>query len=709
LPQTASGNFYTAAARANVAPVFQPLLAAMPLPNGPLNSDGLTAPLTVAYSDPSYLDSYSLRIDSNLNRRMTLFGRFNHAPSTESTHDFSTLGNVGSNVDSLTLGATTSFGPEKLSDFRANWSHADAPSWTSMVPFYGAVPPPVSTMYPPGYNSDTYGFGFVADGSDGGVGNGRNVESQRQLEFVDTFSLSSGTHLIRFGVDFRQLTPTIGGSPGATVISSYPQMQAGIAGSVLLSNNATITGRAYNYSLFGQDVWKATRRLTLTYGLRWEINTPFGSITPGKPLYEVNSIFNSLPFGLTPVSTLWHTRFNNFAPRVGVAYQATPQTMVRGGFGLFYDIGIGGGIAGTAHFFPYEAANFGVGPVPFDLNSPTFAPIPFTLIPNASTAYMDAVDPNLQLPVVYEWNTALQRAFGRNQSLTVTYVGSHGSRLLREDVISYNSTGAPEIFATHNADWSNYTALQAEFQRRMSHGLQVLASYALANSKDTNSTDVCQCTYTDSVKEVNPAADYGPSDFDLRQAFSAAVSYQIPSPDLGKVGRAVFGDWALYGLLHINSALPFKILSGSFSPVFGNYATRPDVVPGEPFYVPYPQPGGRILNPAAFTSPPDGDYGNLPRNYFRGFPINQTDLAIGRRFVFSERASLDFRAEYFNVFNHPMFAPPSYNFNSFVGRPDFGQITGTINDDLGSGPGSLTPLYQIGGPRSGQLSLKLEF
>jgi hypothetical protein len=655
------------------------------------------------------LDSYSLRIDSNLNRRMTLFGRFNHAPSTESTHDFSTLANVGSNVDSLTLGTTTSFGPEKLNDFRANWSHADAPSWTSMVPFYGAVPPPVSIMHPPGYNSDTYKFGFLADGSDGVVGNGRNVESQRQFEFVDTFSLSSGTHLLKFGVDFRQLTPTIGGSAGATVISSYPQMQAGIAGSVLLGNNATITGRTYNYSLFGQDVWKATRRLTLTYGLRWEINTPFGSITPGKPLYEVNSIFNSLPFGLSPVSTLWRTRFNNFAPRVGVAYQATPQTIVRGGFGLFYDIGIGGGIAGTAYFFPYEADNFGIGPVPFDLSSPVFAPIPFTLIPNASTAYIDAVDPNLQLPLVYEWNTALERAFGRNQSMTVTYVGSHGSRLLREDVVSYNSTGAPEIFATHNADWSNYNALQAEFQRRMSRGLQVLASYALANSKDTNSTDVCQCTHTDILRNVNPAADYGPSDFDLRQAFSAAVSYQIPSPNLGKVGRSVFGDWALYGLLHINSALPFKILASAFSPVFGGYSTRPDVVPGEPFYIPYPQPGGRILNKAAFTPPPDGEYGNLPRNYFRGFPINQTDLAIGRRFVLSERASLHFRAEYFNVFNHPMFAPPSYNFNSFVGRPDFGQITGTINDDLGAGPGALSPLYQIGGPRSGQLSLKLEF
>jgi hypothetical protein len=494
------------------------------------------------------------------------------------------------------------------------------------------------------------------------------------------------------------------------VISSHSQEQAGIAGSVALFNNATLTGRTYNYSFFAQDVWKATRRLTLTYGLRWEINTPFESITAGKPLYAVNSIFNSLPFGLVPASHLWHTRFNNFAPRVGVSYQATPQTVVRGGFGLFYDIGFGGGIAGTAYNFPYEATNFGIGPVPFDLSSPIFAPPPFTTVPNASTAYIDAVDPNLQLPLVYEWNAALERAFGRNQSLSVTYVGSHGTRLLREDTIVNNPTGSPEIFATHNADWSNYNALQVQFQRRMSHGLQALASYTLAKSLDTNSTDVCQCTYTNSLKDVNPAADYGPSDFDVRQAFSAAVSYEIPSLKLGKVGRALFGNWAVYGILQIRSALPFDLVAFGYSPAYGYYYTRPDVVPRVPFYIPAPgQPGGRILNKAAFANPPDGEQGDLPRNYFRGFPINQTDLAISRRFGFTERVSLYFRAEYFNVLNHPMFAPPSANFNNFLRNAGFGQITATLNNGIGGGPGNLSPLYEIGGPRSGQLSLRLQF
>jgi len=156
LPETSTGNFYTAAARANVAQVYRPLLAALPIPTGPVNSDGITAPLTVAYSDPTSFDSYSLRIDYNVNSRMTLFGRYSHAPSTESTHYFSELDNANSKVDSLTVGTTITLGPEQVNDFRANWSRAQSRQWAAMVRFYGAVPPPESLLYPPGYNIDVH-------------------------------------------------------------------------------------------------------------------------------------------------------------------------------------------------------------------------------------------------------------------------------------------------------------------------------------------------------------------------------------------------------------------------------------------------------------------------------------------------------------------------------------------------------------------------
>lgn len=344
--------------------------------------------------------------------------------------------------------------------------------------------------------------------------------------------------------------------------------------------------------------------------------------------------------------------------------------------------------------------------MPFDLSNPAFAPPPFTSVPTDQTANLYAVDPNLRQPLVYEWNFAIQRALGPNQSLSFTYVGSHGANLLREDVSHNNPTGSPNIYATYNADWSNYNALQLQFRRRMSRGLQVLASYTFAKSLDT---DDCGCTASDSLKNINVARDYGPSDFDQRHSFAAAISYEIPSPKGTGIGRALLRGWALYGVLDISSAQPFEIYTVAHSPAFGYYAPRPDIVPGVPFYLPSSQPGGRILNVAAFSMPAPGQQGDLGRNYFRGFPIDQTDLAVSRRFRLSERFSLYFRAEYFNIFNHPMFAPPTANFRNQLLISSFGTISSTLNNYLYSGPGTFSPLYQIGGQRSGQLTLRLQF
>jgi Carboxypeptidase regulatory-like domain/TonB dependent receptor len=708
LPATSTGNFYTAAARENVAPAFQPLLAALPIPNGPVNSDGITAPLTMAYSDPSRFNSYSGRIDYNVSDRVTLFGRYAHVPSIASTHYYSELHYETSNVDTLTLGATITLGPEKVNEIRANWSRSEVAQGANMIPFYGAKPPPESDMYPAGYNTSSYQFILEPRGQDGEIRNGTSADTQRQLEFEDTFSKSKDAHQLKFGADLRQITPSGGVYiNSALIFSDYGQLQAGIAGSVNTFAGVPIAARTDNYSLFAQDIWRIGRRLTLTYGLRWEINTPLASITPGSPLYAVNGVFNSQPFGLAPQGTpLWHTHFNDLAPRLGVAYQIDPQTVLRGGAGLFYDLGFGGGASGTISNFPYRFDNgAGSGPVPFDFENPAFAPPVFSLVPTMETAYMTAVDPDLRLPVVDEWNLAIQRALGPSQSVTATYVGSFGQHLLREDVIQNDPTGAPSVFVTRNADWSHYNALQLQFQRHLSRGLQVLASYTFAHSTDTNSTDVCQCTYSDALKNIDVAADYASSDFDVRNSFSTAVSYQLPASPWHSKADAIFRNWAVYGIVRASSAMPFDLFTFGDSPVFGYYFARPDVVPEEPLYLPYAQPGGRILNAAAFTNPAAGQQGDLPRSAFRGFPIAQTDLAFSRRFNLSERLSLYLRAEYFNIFNHPMFAPPPADFNNRIDLPSFGQITQTQNEFLGG----LSPLYQVGGPRSGQFTLKLQF
>lgn len=710
LPETTTGNFYTASARANVAPAYQPLLAALPIPTGPANSDGITAPLTVAYSDPTSFNSVGLRVDYKLNNRMTLFGRYSYAPSIESSHYFSTLSSTNLNVNSLTAGFTTSFGPDKLNDLRFNWSRAVSMNWYQMVPFYGAVPPPASALYPLGYNNSNYRLTLFPGDQDGEVssGQGQGTDKQRQVEVADTFSVSRGAHQLKFGGDFRQMTPSVGAALSALVLSSYQQVQTGIAGTVVMFGQNAVRARLYNYSFFGQDFWRATPRLTLTYGLRWEINTPLGSITPGKPLYNINGIFNSEPFGLVPVSTLGHTDYNNFAPRIGASFQVTPLTVLRGGFGLFYDLGFGGGIPGDIQYFPYQSISSNQAPVPFNFGNPAFAPPPFTTVPTLNNAAnLFAVDPNLRLPLVYEWNVAVEQALTRNQSLSFTYVGSHGVDLLREDFISEDGL---YVDATRNADWSNYNALQVQFRRQMSNGLQALTSYTWAKSLDTGSSDVHGGTFSNSVQNIDVGSNYAPSDFDVRHSFAGAISYEIPSPKTNRLARALLTEWAVYGVVRISSAPPFNLIAIGNSPVFGFYLTRPDIVPGVPFYLSDPSnPGGRILNIAAFTKPPPGAQGDLSRNYFRGFGIDQTDLALSRRFGLTDRFSLYFRAEYFNAFNHPMFADPSADFHNRINLPNFGKVTSTLNNNLTGGPGTLSQLYQIGGPRSGQLTLRLEF
>jgi hypothetical protein len=694
LPQTAIGTFYTAAARQNVAPAYQPLMAALPLPDGPVNSDGLTAPLTVGYSDPTSLNATSLRIDHTINQHLNIFGRYNHAPSAQSTRLWSEEQTSTARSDSATMGANLVLTSGMVNDFRANWSRNTAAQTTFLDDFHGAVPPPDSAMYPPGYSSQSGQFVFLPPvtliGTDAEVRRGplyANV--QKQLNFVDNFSLTARAHQLKFGADFRHLNPFSDTNNYGLLIQaySYASLQTGNVDSVFTTRGTQITTAINNYSFFVQDIWKASPRLTLTYGLRWEINTPMHSITPGKPLYAVTGVFDSAPFGLAPPSTpLWHTRFDNFAPRFGATFQLTPQTVLRGGIGRYYDLGYGGNISGTMVYFPNAAANLVSGPIPFDLTNAVFRAPPFTLVPSSNTAYISAVDPNLKVPFTYEWNVAIQRGLGANQSISATYVGAHGDDLLRGDAVI--SPVGYTILTTRNADWSNYNALQVQFQRRMARGLQALVSYTLAKSTDTNSDDTEGDDSRTTLSAINVAADLGPSDFDVRNSFSAAISWQIPSPQWGRLSDSLLRNWQADGIVRISTAAPYRAFIHE----------RPNIVPGVPFYVPAPgEPGGRTLNPAAFTPAPLGQEGDLPRNFFRGFPIDQTDLSLRRQFHLTERASLFLGAEYFNLFNHPMFAV-----DEFTG---FGPPTETLNEELGQ----LNPLYQIGGPRSGQLTIKILF
>lgn len=737
LPQTASGAFFTASARAAVAPAYQPVVKALPLPdpNAPLidpSCDNVTMPclanITVGYSNPSTLNATSIRVDHSLSKKITLFARYNHAPSRDATRFWEELRYNYANLDTMTAGATILLTPTKVNDFRANWSRATATFIISLTDFAGGVAPPTSVLFPPSSPfSPEKGQALVSLSSTGSfdmdVRQGTTYFNiQRQLNFVDTFSWAVGVHQFKFGIDYRRVSPTAQQSTGyAFFPSRYAELVAGTFSSVRLTGYDPFSVKMNNYSLFAQDTWRASNRLTLTYGLRWEINTPPVSATSGKPLYSLQGIFDSNPLAAVPGS-LWHTKLGNFAPRIGAAYQITPKTVVRGGFGLFYDLGYGN-VGQLAFGFPYSRAKSIHASLPFDVSNPAFQPPPFSATISPDFFQVAAVDPNLRLPFTMQWNAAIERDLGAKQTLTATYVGSDARRLLWQDMIRplVVSLGNDALFlATRNAGYSHYNALQIQFERRMSRGLQALVFYGFAKSSDLGSSDAGSLSAASVNDIVLPPLT--PSDFDIRHSIAGAVSYEVPTPPWGRSGRAILGGWAVDGLVRATSVPPISVTVRGFSPVLGLYTAQADIVPGQPYWIADPsEPSGRALNPAAFASPPVGQTGNFPRNGLRSpYSLNQTDLALRRQFNLTERVKLDLRAEYFNVFNHPMFGSPGSQCNpdSLWGSPGgtaraaFGKIcpgTSTTNLDGIVVFGGQSALYAAGGPRSAQFTAKLHF
>jgi len=719
LPQTASQQaFYTASARAAVAPVYRPIIDALPLPTGPPvdpTCDNITNPclanLSAVWSNPSTLNATSIRIDHNLNRRITLFARYNHAPSSDGFRTWEQVEYDYVNTDTLTGGATITITPTKLNDFRANWSRTTGTTTDVLTDFDGAVPPPMSVLFPLGSPySFSHSQAAVAGIREGTLYN--NV--QRQLNFVDTFSWVMGAHQWKFGMDYRRLSPT--GEESANYValqSGFQDLVQGDVSGTLLLDKFPLSVNVNNYSLFAQDTWQAMTHLTLTYGLRWEINPAPESASSGLPLYAVQGVFDSNPLALVRGAP-WRTQFGNFAPRFGAAWQATPKTVVRGGFGLFYDLGYGN-VGDASSSYPYVRDEFNIlpSPVPFDLSSPIFQPIPFSTTVTANQGGLFSIDPNLQLPITIQWNAAVERELGTNQRLTATYIGADARRLLREDRIAPQGIfNGPSFPAVWNGGESHYEALQLQFQRRMSHGLQALVSCNFSKTSDTASNDGTGTVAPSFSQIVLPPL--APSDFDLRSSIAAAVSYEIPGPVWGRLSNVILNGWALDGLLRASSAPPITVVAGNQTAVIGYHQVLADVVPGQPSWIPDPtQPAGRALNPAAFSTPADGAQGNYSRNSLRSpYSIDQTDVALRRRFNLTERIKLDVRAEYFNVFNHPMFGAPGANQpNTEFGVSDFGKVDTTTNEALGGGGagGGQSLLYALGGPRSAQFTLRLMF
>ena len=747
-PQVAITEVPSLDARQSAPPGAGVFLKAFPLPNGPPTQNGF-ARFVGNYSDPSSIDTSSIRVDFAVNDRIWLFGRFNHSASDTTQRarnivpgfsaqtvvnpsfgqSLNNLTNTEMNVTTATFGLTYAFNARMVNDLRANWTRARGATFFALDDFGGAAPLPPSLLVPDSISTSDVGFQLLLKGgTNSAIVLGKNVDNlQRQINLVDNLTVVEGSHQLRVGVDYRRLTPVynslsynqsiiFNGITSAVGPTSGTAL-SGIAESVQVFAGAGPRFPVFtNLSAYAQDTSRIGPRLTVTYGVRWDFNPP-PSESQGNPAVVVNGLEKPSTISLAPRGTpLWKATYGNFAPRIGLVYQVLEnpgrELVLRTGFGVFHDLGNGQAAQGFGSVFPFVSVKRFTN-APYPLNPEQAMPPSLDPIPPFGTIV--AFDPELQLPRTYQWNVTLEKSLSSNQTVSLAYVGAVGRQLLREDVLLNTQQDFTIVRVTRNVAQSNYRSLQLQYRRRFSKGLQAIGSYTWSRSFDNASSDSLSRLRVipgGQVSGVLPAQDVpvAPSDFDVRHSLSAAFSYSLPRAAARSVFDIALRNWFLDGVLHVRSASPVNVITRS--DVLGDDLVielqRPDLIPGVPLYIQDRMvAGGRRINRDAFAIPFGLRQGTLPYNALRGFGMSQLDFALRRQFALGEHLKLQFKADFFNIFNHPNFGNPV----NMLDNSSFGESIQMLNRSLGSGGinGGLSPIYQIGGPRSIQLAVRLQF
>jgi hypothetical protein len=686
-----------------------PFLKAYPLPDD-LNATGSRAPFTGVFSSRIEMDVASIRLDHTFGKKLSLFGRYSWSPSSvvSRTGSLSQIQTAEVNTKTITVGGNSAWSNALSSSLRFNYSQQQAGNKFRIDSFGGAVIPPMEALVPAPFTlENSNAFFSPLDGiSSYQLGFGTANESF-QWNVLGDVAYSVKTHQLKFGADYRR-TPVHQGA-----LSFSPQYAPsstatfGTTGRVSTFTNSIVRAgdilfRAF--SLYGQDTWRISGRVTLTYGLRWDLS-PSPSGLHGTYLASWLNVANPATLTLAPPGTPpWRTRYENFAPRLGIAYRLTDKgdLVLRGGWGIFYDLGTGE--SGSLNQAWPNLATVITPNITVPLTNPT-ALVPSLSLNPPYTGLIHGFDPNLKLPYSHQWNLATEKSFGSTQSLSLTYLGQIGRRLLRTTIPrtpNSNFAANTSFVGTLNGDTADYHALQVQYKRPLAQHIQALLNYSWSHSIDTNSSDSNGSLAPGTVFPVS--ADRGSSDFDVRHSFSGALSYDVPGWKRNGFVSQLTGGWSLDGFVVARSGFPILVLTSIPTPS-GTYSTRPDLIAGAPIWLIGSQfPGGRALNPAAFAKQTSVRPGTLARNSITGFGATQMDLSVRRRFTITEKISLDFRTDAFNVLNHPNFANPTTTVTAT------GVASNTAsNQMLNRGLGGLNALYQIGGPRSLQLSLKLNF
>jgi Carboxypeptidase regulatory-like domain/TonB dependent receptor/TonB-dependent Receptor Plug Domain len=689
--------------RQQAATALQPILNAFPLPNGidyGTSANPSLAQFLESSSLPSSIDSTSIRVDHVISPKLSVFFRFGDTPSSTAARQDFALDTIISNAQTYTLGAIAQLSRGMTDEFRLGYARSNSSDIGVIDNFGGATPINLGTAIGvnPSLSSEPIIAIFIPGIATTELLPNYGKNSSQQWNLVDTFNLSLGRHTLKFGIDYRHIKSPL--APTDVLAEAFwesaTELQDNTTAISAIQNRKGATPLTNETALFAQDEWRLHPRLTLSLGLRWEVDPP-PTEQHGDDAYTLlGNIGDPASLSLAPQGTpLWKTDWYDFAPRLGVAW--TPrnrpgtETVVRAGGGVFFDTANEVAAAGYS-FLGFTATTFSSGlSLPYTTSELT---VPISTTAPYTSGIPVAFPSHLQLPYTLEWNTSIQQALGKNQALTISYVGSNGRRLLAEQELSLTSLNPNfgTILYYPAGITSNYQALQAQFQRTVARGIQALASYTWSHSIDFGSS------------AESLALERGNSDFDVRNNLQGGISWDLPTVASARVGNILLNGWGLDARLNVRSAFPVNPQGNDFvDPATENISFGElNLVAGQPIYLHGNQyPGGKAINPAAFSLPAGGIQGDAPRDFVRGFGATQLNMAVRREFHLHNDLALQFRAEAFNVLNHPIFGYVDPLYTDLT----FGQALQTLNSSLGT----LASQYQQGGPRSMQFALKLHF
>ena len=600
----------------------------------------------------------------------------------------------------------------------------------------------------------------IAPQSKGGSGGFEQIgltppegRSDLTWQLTDIVSYNLGKHQLRYGGEFREahldefyhrrgtgqfvFDGTAGPWVGSATCTNNPLLCAladflagdvsacdashtsagDLCGSTIAVGNPERFVKVNAYNLYFQDSWQVSKKLNLNYGMRYEYFGPMSSDRKDIANFIPGKGFEIQGAGL---SSLFPPDRNNFAPRIGFAYQPTARgdVVVRGGIGVFYDQinlnpfldfrppisapqGIEGNAFGPSPISTYTRGGYNWGTVQAG-GASIFPGVQACSDPNCAAAKDPkglsaySVSPTFRTPYFFEYNLQVQKSFGNGAIYEIGYVGNEGRKL--NIVSNINANGQfpnfGNILQLNTIGTSNYNSLQSSFRTRSWRGLTASFSYTWSHALDEISE------YRGAILDDpnNRLLDYGNSDFDTRNLFTIDFVYDVPKAPWASSGwqKRLFNDYQVSSLMIWHSGQPSDEVLSGLSLIGNPYA-------GLSHNFDSTIPGAQWWNPAAFCSPGGsacpGATGNVSRNKFSGPGFGDVDLSLIKNIPITERVRIQLRADFFNLTNR-------INFASGVGAvggvcapnaagicttaSGFGQVTDTIGDFNGApaiGPG----------------------